>query len=227
MRTPYATTEQLVPERATSAQGAARGSKQPRHKPPKYNIYGNQLPPGKGSGLHQPAPGVFNTTDGKVAVPSSWQGHPEHATRAALKETRRRDFLADPSFDLDGDGVVNQRDYFFAKRFDKDGDGKLNAKVCIALPARASWWKALFADRKSLQCCAGMGRGTASAAQWLRQEVSCCHGALDTSHPGATHCSTWCVQGGPAKVMAHRVLQKRGHVLMEEKEGWAELVGTS
>lgn len=34
---------------------------------------------------------------------------------------------ADPSYDLDGDGVVDNRDMYISKIFDKDGDGKLNA----------------------------------------------------------------------------------------------------
>lgn len=35
---------------------------------------------------------------------------------------------ADPSFDLDGDGIVGNRDMRISKLFDKDGDGKLNAR---------------------------------------------------------------------------------------------------
>ena len=36
--------------------------------------------------------------------------------------------MADPSFDIDGDGVVSNMDLFIALRFDKDCDGKLNEK---------------------------------------------------------------------------------------------------
>lgn len=35
---------------------------------------------------------------------------------------------ADPSFDIDGDGIVSNMDLFIALRFDKDNDGKLNEK---------------------------------------------------------------------------------------------------
>ena len=34
--------------------------------------------------------------------------------------------IPDITYDLDGDGSVNERDYALAKMFDKDGDGKLN-----------------------------------------------------------------------------------------------------
>jgi len=58
-------------------------------------------------------------------------------TLTALKETRKINNLADPSFDLDGDGTVGIRDYFVACRFDKDRDGKLDEKE------RATCMKAL------------------------------------------------------------------------------------
>ena len=34
--------------------------------------------------------------------------------------------MPDLTFDLDGDGIVNDRDLVLAKHFDKDGDGRLN-----------------------------------------------------------------------------------------------------
>lgn len=34
--------------------------------------------------------------------------------------------MPDITYDLDGDGSVNERDFALAKMFDKDGDGKLN-----------------------------------------------------------------------------------------------------
>lgn len=141
MRTPFATSDDLsggahVGKAASRGRRSARKSAGDRpsssskgHLPPAYDIYGNQLRPGKGAGLLQQAPGVFNTADGKVSVPPAWKGHPKHTRPSQVREARRQEFIAHPSFDLDGDGVVNQRDYFFAKQFDKDGDGKLNAKV--------------------------------------------------------------------------------------------------
>lgn len=44
-----------------------------------------------------------------------------------MQANRRKEFVPDISFDLDGDGVVGNRDLVIAKLFDKDGDGKLNA----------------------------------------------------------------------------------------------------
>jgi Ca2+-binding EF-hand superfamily protein len=34
--------------------------------------------------------------------------------------------MADPTFDLDGDGFVSNEDLVLAKKFDKDQDGRLN-----------------------------------------------------------------------------------------------------
>jgi hypothetical protein len=39
---------------------------------------------------------------------------------------RRKARIPDISYDIDGDGIVNDRDYALAKMFDKDGDGKLS-----------------------------------------------------------------------------------------------------
>lgn len=49
-------------------------------------------------------------------------------TQKDLKEKRLKNFLPDPSFDLDGDGFVSFTDYAIAKHFDKDNDGKLNSE---------------------------------------------------------------------------------------------------
>lgn len=47
-------------------------------------------------------------------------------TQKGIMEQRRKEFLPDPTFDLDGDGIVGGRDLVLAKRFDKDKDGRLN-----------------------------------------------------------------------------------------------------
>ncbi len=39
---------------------------------------------------------------------------------------RRKARIPDISYDIDGDGTVNERDFALAKMFDKDGDGKLS-----------------------------------------------------------------------------------------------------
>jgi len=49
-------------------------------------------------------------------------------TLTKLADKRKREFVPDPSYDLDGDGLVGPSDFVMAKQFDKDGDGKLNAK---------------------------------------------------------------------------------------------------
>ena len=52
----------------------------------------------------------------------------EGKTRTSLIKNRIKEQIPDITFDLDGDGLVNNRDYFLAKRFDKDGDGRLNSQ---------------------------------------------------------------------------------------------------
>jgi len=44
-----------------------------------------------------------------------------------LTANRRREYVPDISYDLDGDGIVGNRDLVLSKLFDKDGDGRLNA----------------------------------------------------------------------------------------------------
>ena len=43
-------------------------------------------------------------------------------------KNRKREWVSDISFDLDGDGFVGNRDLVLSKLFDKDNDGKLNAE---------------------------------------------------------------------------------------------------
>jgi hypothetical protein len=43
-------------------------------------------------------------------------------------EERKARNLPDPSYDLDGDGIISAREYFLAKHFDQDKDGKLNSR---------------------------------------------------------------------------------------------------
>lgn len=43
-----------------------------------------------------------------------------------MKEDRKKINYPHPSYDLDGDGIVDHKDYFLAKRFDLDQDGRLN-----------------------------------------------------------------------------------------------------
>lgn len=48
-------------------------------------------------------------------------------TQRRLFEERKARNLPDPSYDLDGDGIVSAREYFLAKHFDQDKDGRLNS----------------------------------------------------------------------------------------------------
>ena len=68
--------------------------------------------------------------EGEVRIPSWWQKNAKtnpNRTFTDMQANRRKEFVPDISFDLDGDGVVGNRDLVIAKLFDKDGDGKLNA----------------------------------------------------------------------------------------------------
>ena len=49
-------------------------------------------------------------------------------TQSSLREQHRHFNDADPSFDLDGDGVVSAVDFRVASMFDKDRDGRLNVE---------------------------------------------------------------------------------------------------
>ena len=65
----------------------------------------------------------------KVRMPEWWA--PAHSasvprTKTQIDSEVNKRNIADPSYDLDGDGVVCAKDYFLAKRFDLDRDGKLN-----------------------------------------------------------------------------------------------------
>ena len=65
-----------------------------------------------------------------VKIPQHWRRSTmtnPHRTQAELENNRKQGFKADPSYDLDGDGIVCNRDMRLSKIFDRDGDGKLNA----------------------------------------------------------------------------------------------------
>lgn len=116
------------------------------HKPPLFDIFGVALRPGKtGSGLGIVKSSKVNTETGDVFLPPEWERPPPHATKSELEEARRKEWLVDPSFDLDGDGIVSPMDYFLAAQFDKDKDGKLNAEeLAAAKSALAAGYKDKF-----------------------------------------------------------------------------------
>ena len=95
-----------------------------KHVAPKYNILGNQV-----NSTKQLKGCRLDTISGEQKMPAGWSKPGTLTTGKTmndLKETRYRESIPDPTFDVDGDGQVSQRDYFLAKHFDKDKDGKLN-----------------------------------------------------------------------------------------------------
>ena len=70
----------------------------------------------------------FNSSE-EAKIPSWWKRGEKtnpHQTNTELQQNRRKEFIPDISFDLDGDGIVGNRDLVIGKLFDKDGDGRLN-----------------------------------------------------------------------------------------------------
>lgn len=70
--------------------------------------------------------------DADIKIPGNWgEGcnlKRDKMTRTRLIQQRIKARQPDPSFDIDGDGVISSRDFFISLRFDKDKDGKLNAE---------------------------------------------------------------------------------------------------
>ena len=59
-------------------------------------------------------------------VPRDWVKTPETQTRTELLEKRRKEFIPDITYDVDGDGFVDHKDMAIAKMFDKNKDGILD-----------------------------------------------------------------------------------------------------
>lgn len=87
-------------------------------KVPNYNLHGHQ---------HHRLP--FKNKEAYLGIKPlpEWNKKVEHRTRTELMQARRAEQIPDMSYDLDGDGVVDQRDYFYGKLFDADHDGLLSA----------------------------------------------------------------------------------------------------
>lgn len=83
---------------------------------PNYNLYGHQ---------HHRVP--FKNKEAYCGVKPlpEWEQRVEHRTRAELMAARRAEKIPDMSYDIDGDGVVDQRDYFLGKLFDADHADRL------------------------------------------------------------------------------------------------------
>lgn len=73
----------------------------------------------------------MNVVSNTVKIPDWWKKNEKsnmNVSRTDMMASRRRSFIPDKSYDLDGDGFVSNRDYVLSKLFDKDKDGKLNEK---------------------------------------------------------------------------------------------------
>ena len=70
-----------------------------------------------------------NILSKNIRVPEWWVDHKTglFKTKAELDYAIANRNCPDPSYDLDGDNVVNARDYFLSKQFDQDMDGRLNS----------------------------------------------------------------------------------------------------
>jgi len=66
--------------------------------------------------------------DKPLAGKMGWTHKPTYRTASEMRENRRRSMLPDPSYDVDGDGVVNQKDFRLASKFDTNNDGVLQTE---------------------------------------------------------------------------------------------------
>ena len=75
------------------------------------------------AGLAYPHPPNFRPQED--AHPDGWVKRPRHTTTTSLMEAYEQSRLPDPSYDVDGDGVVSTKDLYLASKFDVNGDGVL------------------------------------------------------------------------------------------------------
>lgn len=71
-------------------------------------------------------PGAHAGRDGYVQ-------NPRYKTRTEMNKARADSLQADPTFDIDGDGVVSNEDFLLASRFDVDKDGTIDSDEQIEL----------------------------------------------------------------------------------------------
>ena len=117
-----------------------------------------------------------------------WQGEPKHKTRSELLAARRAEKTADPSYDLDCDGVVGQRDMFIAKRFDFNRDSKLDhleRKECMR--ALSSGWLDKFATGLDQAGAARRFNTYQSMGVVFTSDAHAQAGSLYPPHPLAAH----------------------------------------
>ncbi|OMJ86334.1 hypothetical protein SteCoe_12185 [Stentor coeruleus] len=94
------------------------------HISPQYNLNGNLMQTLETKKNEQTTIFTLDLKDKQTKDP--WPGRPRIRTRQELLNERKKEFLPDPSYDIDNDGFVSHRDLFISKQFDDDKDGKLN-----------------------------------------------------------------------------------------------------
>eukprot|EP01046_Picozoa_sp_COSAG06_P029362 COSAG06_NODE_2715_length_6403_cov_3.531567_4_plen_243_part_00 len=75
------------------------------------------------AGLAYPHPPNFRPEEN--AHPDGWVKRPRHKTKTSLLDSYEQSRLPDPTYDVDGDGVVSTKDLYLASKFDVNGDGVL------------------------------------------------------------------------------------------------------
>lgn len=86
------------------------------HKSPRFDINGKPC---------RPFTVKFSP---EYPTPSHWTSIPQTQTRTELLKKRRQEFIPDITYDIDGDGFVDQKDMAIAKIFDKNNDGILDTQ---------------------------------------------------------------------------------------------------
>ena len=96
---------------------------------PTYDTSGRAHFPGKGSGTRitgETAGPLRSTASGLASDPFDRFSPSQPRTRTELLAARRSAMRAPLSYDLGGDGVVDQKEYFYATKFDANGDGEIS-----------------------------------------------------------------------------------------------------
>mmetsp|Transcript_59448 Transcript_59448/g.140549 ORF Transcript_59448/g.140549 Transcript_59448/m.140549 type:complete len:702 (-) Transcript_59448:148-2253(-) len=70
--------------------------------------------------------GAYSSRVQGAAIPRGWDLAPKQKTLTELVAMRRKAFIPDISFDLDGDGIVSREDWTASIKADRDKDGRLN-----------------------------------------------------------------------------------------------------
>ena len=138
----------LSPRSPRSSRNSSRGSRarsSPRRTPviaidpsPMSARYGDETRI-RTAGLRPAPEGVgpngtlWRGASGRQEKPDIWNPNPAHKTAADLFHTQHLSRLPNPTYDVDGDGVVSTEDLYMASKFDFNGDWILDQDELIAL----------------------------------------------------------------------------------------------